>query len=84
MVGSRDGWDIMEDLWKIQSIIGPQPGRLLHQEVQFARAPGQVSDAVDFPYCMLEAGSLECGETGSCDYRNCLDGADTVSYIILY
>lgn len=25
------------------------------QGVQFARAPGQVSDAVDFPYCMLEA-----------------------------
>ena len=32
-------------------------GSLNHrQEVQFARAPGgQVSDAVDFPYCMLEA-----------------------------
>lgn len=40
-----------------QSIIGPEgPGR--HQEVQFARAPGQVSDAVDFPFCMLEAGPL--------------------------
>ncbi len=30
--------------------------QFVHQEVQFARAPGgHLSDAVDFPYCMLEA-----------------------------
>lgn len=35
----------------------------MDEEVQFARAPGgQVSDAVDFPYCMLEVSGENLGD----------------------
>lgn len=41
---------------KMSSYAVKQWSSLLTQEVQFARAPGgHLSDAVDFPYCMLEA-----------------------------